>query len=61
MSDDKKEMSDEALNKVGRLLKSMTTCVLKGGKVAVLAPVKLSTAITKAAADRAKEKLDDGE
>ena len=53
-----KEMSDEALGKVGRLLKSMTVGALKGGKVAILAPVKISKAIAEVAAEEAKEKLD---
>ena len=53
-----KEMSDEALDKVVRLLKSMTVGAVKGGKVVILAPVKISKAIAEEVAEEAKEKLD---
>ena len=51
------EMGDEALNKIGNLLKSIKASTVKGGKIALLAPVKISAAIAKAAAEEAKKKL----
>ena len=56
-----KEMSDKALDKLGNLLKSMTVGTVKGTGVALLAPVKISAAIAKAAAEEAKKKLENDE
>ena len=53
-----KEMSDKALDKLGNLLKSMTVEAVKGTGVVLLAPVKISAAIVKAAAEEAKMKGD---
>ena len=56
-----KDMSVEALDKVGNLLKSMTVETMEATGAVLFAPVKISAAIMKLTAEEAKKKLEKDE